>query len=97
MLRHPLHQVTGDQGVLVDLGPDGVGGDGPVPQPYHQGAALLPLRSHQFPQHPGHRPGAPPEGVLLPALQAVHGQRHIGARRFAQSLLPPLIQDVHGL
>ena len=61
MLRGPLYQVAGDQGVLVDLGADGVGGDGAIAKAHHKGSALLALRAHQFPQHPRHRPGARPK------------------------------------
>ena len=97
VLWNLLHQVAGHQGVLVDLGADGVRGDGPVAQPHHQRQPPVGHPVHEPGQLSPHRPGRPGKGVLLPAGQAVHGEGHIPPRRLAQGLLPPLVQDVHRL
>ena len=92
-----LHQVPGDQGVVVDLGPQRVRCDGPVAQPHHQRQPASGDSLHQSGQLPGHRPGRPAEGPLLPPGQAVQGEGHIPPHRLAQGLFPPPVQNAHRL
>ena len=94
VLRHPLHQVAGDHGVLHRQGAHRVGGDGAVAQAHHQHALPGPELQQGGELRP-HRPGRPAEGVRLPALQAGELHRHVGPLRLAQGLRPLPVQDVH--
>ena len=94
VLRYLLHQMAGDHGVVGHPGPDGVGRNGPVAQPYHQACGLLGQLEQPI-QLGGDGPGGPAEGVLLPAGQGVQLYRHIGAHRLAQRAGALLVQDIH--
>ena len=92
MLRHLAHQMPGDQHILMDLGPDGVGGDGPVAQAGHQHQPVSGDPRHQPGQLLGQRLDGPLEDALLPAGQPLQGEGDVAAPGLAQGPLPLLIQ-----
>ena len=96
LLRHPPHQMAGDQGAVVDPGTDGVGGDGPVAQPGHQHRAPVPVHLlQQRSQLGGHRLHCPGKGPVRPCLHPLQGQGDIGPPGLAQGPLSRLVQHSH--
>ena len=95
VLGHLPHQVPGDQSTLVDLGADGVGGDGPVSKPHHQHQAVGGHPLQKAGELSRHRPGRPAEDVLLPPGHSVQGEGHIVPPGLAQGLLALLVQNAH--
>ena len=94
-LRHLADQVPGYQSVVVDLGADGVRGDGPVAQPGHQHQPLGRNILQQQGELGGQSLYRAGEDVPLPAGQPLQSESHIAALGLAKGLFPLLVQNVH--
>ena len=89
---HGGEQMPGDQHAVQRQGANGVRRHGGVAQAHHQGGAL---RRQQGLQLRAHGPDGPLEKVRLPLPEGGEVDGEVAAPGLAQSLLAPVVQDVH--